>query len=230
MAAPSGKNVALELGVTVGAPTLILWGLTDRLGAAPALILALAFPLGWMLIGIARTRRIDRLALLALLGIGITGGVGLLQLDARWVALKEFLIPGMFAAIFAGSAAMGSPAIGGVLKEMLDPAATEAALAGKGAHAAWDSAIRACTWQLALIMLCSGVANAALAWWMLDAAPGTAEFNTDLSRLNTIGFLCVNLPTIAASMLPLQRLLTRLEGLTGVPIEDLMPGVAGAVK
>lgn len=226
MAQKEGKDVALELGITVGAPTVVLWTLTDRIGAAPALVLALAFPLVWIVVGIVRNRKLDKLALLALVGIGITGGVGLLQLDARWVALKELLIPGMFAAIFLGSAAIGSPAIGGVIGELLDRDATDAALAAKGTRPAWDGAIRRCTVEVGLVMLASGVANAALAWWMLDAAPGTPEFNTDLGRLNTVGFLCVNLPTIALAILPMQRLLTRLEGFTGRPLEELMPAAA----
>ncbi len=226
MAQKEGKNIALELGITVGAPTAVLWGLTDRLGAAPALVLALAFPLVWIVIGIVRNRKLDKLALLALVGIGITGGVGLLQLDARWVALKELLIPGMFAAIFIGSAAVGSPAIGGVIGELLDRDATDAALAAKGARPAWDAAIRVCTVQLGGVMLVAGVASALLAWWMLDAAPGSPEFNADLGRLNTVGFVCINLPTIGLSILPLQRLLGRLEGLTGRPLEELMPAAA----
>ena len=77
-------------------------------------------------------------------------------------------------------------------------------------------------------MLLSGIASATLAWWMLDAAPGSPDFNADLSRLNTVGFLFVNVPTIALSVLPLQRLLSRLEALTGRPLDELMPGAATA--
>lgn len=215
-------SIGWELGVTVGAPTAVLWGLTERLGAAPALALALAFPVAWISWGIWRTRQIDRLAALALFGIAVTGGVGLLQLDARWVALKEFLVPGLFASLFLGSAATGGAAIAPVLAPLFDADALRAALAARGAEAAWSRAQRVASAQLGAILLASGVANGALAWWILDAPPGTEAFNADLSRLNTAGLIAVTLPTIGASLWPFQRLFQTLERLTGVPVDALM--------
>jgi len=215
-------SLGWELGVTVGAPTAVLWGLTERLGAAPALVLALAFPTAWIAWGVWRTRQVDRLAALALFGIAVTGGVGLLQLDARWVALKEFLVPGLFAGLFLGSAATGRSAVAPVLAPLFDADALATALAARDAQSAWHRAQRVASAQLGAVMLASGAANSALAWWILDAPPGSDAFNADLGRLNTLGLIAVTLPTLAMSIWPLQRLFQTLERLTGVPVDDLM--------
>jgi hypothetical protein len=217
-----GRKAAFELGITIGAPTAVLWGLSDRLGAAPALMLALAFPVGWILWKAVQTRKIDKFALVVLFGLSVTGGVGLLHLDARWVAAKELLIPGLFATAMVGSVAAGAPALGPILDQLLDRDATQAALKEAHAEAGWASALVGATLQLAAILVLSGIAQAILTWWMLDAPPGSEEFNADLGRTNTIGFIAVTLPTLALSVLPLQRLLDRLEALTGVPLDKLM--------
>ncbi|WP_313901637.1 VC0807 family protein, partial [Leclercia adecarboxylata] len=78
-------------------PSLILMKLSGehRLGADGALLLALAFPLGWGLWELAKYRKFNWIALLGLISVVLTGGIGLLQLDTQWLAVKEAAVPGL---------------------------------------------------------------------------------------------------------------------------------------
>src|SRR3546814_2948524 len=75
----------IDLAVSILIPSLILMKLSgeDRLGADGALLLALAFPLGWGLWELAKYRKFNWIALLGLISVLLTGGIGLLQLDTQ---------------------------------------------------------------------------------------------------------------------------------------------------
>src|SRR3546814_12154253 len=87
----------IDLAVSILIPSLILMKLSgeDRLGADGALLLALAFPLGWGLWELAKYRKFNWIALLGLISVLLTGGIGLLQLDTQWLAIKEAAVPGI---------------------------------------------------------------------------------------------------------------------------------------
>ena len=87
----------VELLITLIIPSLILMKLSgpENLGAVYALLLALAFPLGWGVRDYLLQRKLNLFAALGLISILLTGGIGLLQLDTRWLAVKEAAIPGL---------------------------------------------------------------------------------------------------------------------------------------
>ena len=58
------------------------------------LVLALAFPLGWGSFELLKYRKFNFIALLGLVSVLLTGGIGLLKLDNQWLAIKEAAIPG----------------------------------------------------------------------------------------------------------------------------------------
>ncbi len=65
----------------------------DDLGASGGLIAALAFPLAWGLFELISYRKFNFIALLGLVSILLTGGIGLFELDTQWLAIKEAAIP-----------------------------------------------------------------------------------------------------------------------------------------
>lgn len=87
----------IDLAVSILLPSLILMKLSgeERLGADGALLVALAFPLGWGLWELAKYRKFNWIALLGLISVLLTGGIGLLQLDTQWLAVKEAAVPGI---------------------------------------------------------------------------------------------------------------------------------------
>jgi len=95
----------VDLLVSIAIPSLILMKLSgdEDLGATNALIAALAFPLGWGLFELVKYRKFNFIALLGLVSVLLTGGIGLLQLDLKWLAIKEAAIPAVIGLAVLGS-------------------------------------------------------------------------------------------------------------------------------
>ena len=84
-------NPLLEIAVTIIAPAVVLmqFSASTSLGPMRALLLGLAFPLGWGLWDGWRRHKLNWLAVLGVVSTLLTGGIGLLALDAKWLAVKE---------------------------------------------------------------------------------------------------------------------------------------------
>ncbi|NNJ94684.1 MAG: MFS transporter, partial [Halobacteria archaeon] len=88
------RRPLIDFLVSVVIPSVILMKFSgdDAFGASGALILALAFPVCWGALEFYRHDRFNFFALLGLVSVALTGGIGLLQLDKEWLALKEAAI------------------------------------------------------------------------------------------------------------------------------------------
>jgi hypothetical protein len=210
----------VELLVTLVIPAFILMQLSDpqRLGPVYALLLALLFPLGWGLRDLLARRGVNFFAVLGLVSILLTGGIGLLQLDARWLAVKEAAIPGVLGLIVVGSAFTRRPLVRLLL---MSPAIVQVeriqqGLAERGNLAAFEGRLRAATWMLGGSFFFSAVMNYLLATWIVVSPPGTAEFNQELGRLTLLSYPAIALPStlmMAAVLYYLARAIREMAGL-----------------
>lgn len=85
----------IDLLVSIVIPSVILMKLSgdEYLGSVMALAIGLAFPLSWGLFELIRYRKYNFIAVLGLISVSLTGGIGLLELDAGWLAVKEAAVP-----------------------------------------------------------------------------------------------------------------------------------------
>lgn len=86
-------NALYNLLFNIVVPVLVLNRLSARLGALPALVLALSSPLiygGWDL---WKKRKVNYLSILGLLNVGVTGGFAVMNLDGPWFWVKEAAFP-----------------------------------------------------------------------------------------------------------------------------------------
>jgi len=106
-------NMLIELLITLIIPSIILMKLsgTEQLGVVNALLLALAFPLFWGARSLAREHKVNLFAALGLVSILLTGGIGLLQLDTQWLAIKEAAVPGLIGLVVIVSAYTSKPLV-----------------------------------------------------------------------------------------------------------------------
>ena len=82
----TGKsNPLLDLLLSIVVPSIILMKFSgdNDLGASGALVVALAFPVGLGLYQLVRYKITNYIALLGLVSVLLTGGIGLLQLDTE---------------------------------------------------------------------------------------------------------------------------------------------------
>ena len=87
----------VDLLVSIVIPSVILMKFSGdaHLGPHQALLVALAFPLGWGLFELVRYRKYNFIAVLGVISVFLTGGIGLLELDPKWLAVKEAAVPGV---------------------------------------------------------------------------------------------------------------------------------------
>lgn len=221
-ATPQPHNQLLEVGVTLLIPALILMQLSDpnRLGPVYALVAALSFPVGWGLWILVRERRFNLFAALGVVSVLLTGGIGILELDNRWLAVKEAAIPGILGLVVAASALTQKPLVSVLLynRSVLDVDRIEAALAERGNTAAFGASLRHATWMLSGSFAFSSVMNYILATWIVTSPAGSAAFNEELGRLTLLSYPMIAIPAMLIMMGILYYLVRSVRSLTGLEL------------
>ncbi len=226
MTAPDQSNPLLELAITIVIPAVILmkWSDPQDLGAVHALLLALAFPLGWGGFELAWRRKVNLLAVLGFVSVLLTGGIGLLQLDAQWLAVKEAAVPGLIGFAIIASMATRYPLIRTLVyhPRLVDVERVSAQLEARGAVAAFEARLRRATWMLGGTFFFSSVMNYVLARAIVVSPAGSAAFNEELGRLTLLSYPAIALPSMAMMGLVLFYLVRTIRQLTGLKLDDVL--------
>ncbi len=227
-AAPAAKrpNTLVELAVTILAPSLVLMQLSspERLGSVRALILALAFPLGWALWSALRERRFSWMAALGVLSTLLTGGIGLLALDTEWLAIKEAAVPGVIGLAVLGSALSKKPLVRLLVfnPDVMDVPRIEQALHEHGATAIFERRLRVGTLMLAASFGFSSLMNYVLARWIVTSPAGTEAFNAELGRMNLLSWPMIAIPSMLLMIGILLYLAKGIRQMTGLTLEQCL--------
>lgn len=216
----------VELTVTLIIPSLILMKLSgaEHLGAVNALLAALALPLGWGVREYLRSRKFNLFAALGFVSVLLTGGIGLLQLDPQWLAVKEAAIPAVLGLAVLVSTFTPYPLVRVLLFSpvIMQVERIQAALDVHGTRAAFERKLTHATWMLAGSFLFSAVMNYFLATWVVTSAPGTEAFNAELGRLTLLSYPVIALPSMLILMGALFYLARALRQLAGLGLGDIL--------
>lgn len=218
-------NPLFELLLTIVVPALILMKLSgpERLGSVNALLLALAFPIGWGLWEGARHRRISAFAVLGLVSTLLTGGIGLFELDTRWLAIKEAAVPGLIGLAVLVSTRTRWPLIRTLVYNpaLIDVARVEQRLAARGHSAAFEARLQTATYALAASFFFSSAMNYLLARWIVTSPAGSEAFNQELGRMTLLSYPVIALPSMAMLLAILWYLIHGAKALTGLSLGEL---------
>ncbi|MEN9416713.1 MAG: hypothetical protein RI988_333 [Pseudomonadota bacterium] len=219
-------NPLLELGITVLLPAIVLMQLSaqNRLGPAGALVLALAFPIGWGLREAFTRRKLSPMAVLGVVSTLLTGGIGLLKVDPYWLAVKEAAVPGLIGLAVLGSNWTRWPLIRIFVfnRQIFDVERVEAALASRGTTVPFELRLRRCTLLLSLTFFFSSVMNFVLARWVVTSPAGTEAFNEELGRLTLLSYPVIALPSMVMMMALMWWLARGARELTGLHLTDML--------
>lgn len=206
---------------------VLMYG-TERLGTLPALGVALAFPVFWGVREGIRRRKINWMAVIGIVSALLTGGIGLMQLDSGWFAIKEGAVSGLIGLVVAVSAFTRRPLIHALVFDasLMDTARIEGALKERGNRPAFEAALRTGTLMLAGTFAFSAAANYALARWIVTSPAGTPDFNEQLGRMTLLSYPLIALPSLALMAGLLWWLVRRAGQLTGLSMADLFGGQA----
>ena len=216
----------IDLLVSILLPSIILMKLSgdDNLGATNALLLALAFPVGWGLFELVQYRKFNFIALLGVISVLLTGGIGVLQLDTRWLAIKEAAVPGVIGLAVLISTRTRYPLIRTLLynEKVINVALVQERLQERGLVDIFNLRLLRATYFLAGTFFFSSAMNYIVAKWIVVSPAGTEAFNEELGQMTLVSYPMIAIPSMIMMMAILFYLWRTIHGLTGLSMEEIM--------
>ena len=220
------RRPLIDLLVSVVIPSVILMKFSgdDAFGASGALILALAFPACWGALEFYRNNRFNYFALLGLVSVILTGGIGLLQLDRQWLAVKEAAIPGLIGFAVLASAWTRYPLIRTMLYNpgIVHVSRIQHKLEETGNSARFETHLMKATYLLSGTFFFSSLVNYLLAARIVTSPTGSAAFNEELGRLTLLSYPMIAIPSTLMMMAILYYIWRTVHAMTGLSLEDLL--------
>ncbi|SHK12355.1 hypothetical protein SAMN05216369_0549 [Marinobacter antarcticus] len=216
----------VDLLVSIIIPSVILMKFSgdQYLGSVNALILGLAFPLSWGLFELIRYGKKNFIALLGLVSVALTGGIGLLELDAGWLAVKEAAIPAIIGLAVLVSTRTKYPLVRTLLynPNVLDVGKIHGALEEKDCVGQFEERLLKASYFFAGTFLFSSIMNYVLARWIVVSPSGTQAFNEELGRMTLVSYPMIAIPSMVMMMLIFYYLWRTIRRLTGFTLEEVM--------
>ncbi|WP_126452983.1 VC0807 family protein [Sulfuriflexus mobilis] len=216
----------IDLLVSIVIPSVILMKLSGDgdLGASTALIVALAFPVGWGMFELLKYKKFNFIALLGLISVLLTGGIGLLQLDLQWLAVKEAAIPGLIGIAVLVSTRTRYPLIKTLLysPKIMDVSKIKRELNDRRNTAAFEGRLLNATYLLSGTFLFSATMNYILAKWIVTSPAGSAAFNEELGQMTLLSYPVIVIPSMFMTMAVLYYLWRTIHGMTGLALEEIL--------
>lgn len=226
--AAAKPNPLLEVAIAIVVPAVILMKFSGEadLGPVRALLVALAFPLAWALWEAWQRRKLSWIAALGVVSTLLTGGIGLLKLDAQWLAVKEAAVPGLIGLAVLISTRTRYPLVRALIYNptVMDIERVNKALDAHQAHPAFEARLLTATRMLAGTFFFSAAMNYVLARWIVTSPSGSEAFNAELGRLTLLSYPMIALPSMLMMVGVMVYLARALRGLTGLKLGEILHG------
>jgi len=154
----------------------------------------------------------------------LTGGIGLLKLDAQWLAVKEAAIPLCIGIGVLVANYFGFPL---VRKLLFNPAVmqverVEQALHSRSTHEQFTQRLDRANILFACTFFFSAVANYVLAKAIVTSDSGTEAFNSELGRMTLLSYPVIAIPSMIMMMAIFWYIWRTINQLTGLSLEQVV--------
>ncbi|HAS8174993.1 TPA: MFS transporter [Vibrio vulnificus] len=194
------SNPLVEILFNVFVPSFILMKFSgeENLGTALALVVALLFPIVYGGMDLIRNKKFNFISALGFVSVLLTGGIGLLELDTKWLALKEALIPGLIGLAVFGSTFTRYPLMQKMVLNdtVLNLDLITQRLKERGKTDAFERCLMSSNYLFASTFAFSSVMNYFLATWIVTSPAGTVEFNEELGKLTLYSYPVIAIPSM----------------------------------
>jgi len=220
------RSPIIDLLCSIVLPSLILLYASDIawLGATGAFIIALSIPLMVGLFDIIWYRNLNVFAALGLVSILFTGGIGLLQIDNEWLAVKEAAVPSVIGIIILISTFSKQPLINKLLLSpvLFDITAIKNKLHANGYYDQFLASLTRYNYYLSGTFFFSAVMNYFLTTWIVISPSGTEAFNKELAQLTLISYPVIALPSMIMMFLIMYFIYRDIHQYTGLKLEEML--------
>ncbi|MBV1841991.1 VC0807 family protein [Photobacterium ganghwense] len=193
-----------DLIFNVIVPSVVLMKLSgdEYLGSVGALLVALAFPVLFGGYELIKYKKFNFISLLGFVSVLMTGGIGLLELDAKWLAVKEALIPGLIGLGVFISTFTKYPVVSKMLinDTVLNMALINEKLQEFNKKADFDRSLVFANYLFAGTFVFSSVMNYVLAKVIVTSPSGSQAFNEELGRLTLVSYPMIAIPSMVMMM------------------------------
>ncbi|MEH6543732.1 MAG: VC0807 family protein [Porticoccaceae bacterium] len=224
--APARENMLLNIGFNILLPTLILMKLSgpEALGTTWALIVALLFPIAYGLRDFVVRRKFNFFSALGVVSVLLTGGISLLELDPRYLAIKEAAIPGIIGLAVLVSVKTRYPLIRTMLfnDTVLETEKINAELEQRAQQRAFDKRMSNSSYIVAASFFLSSCLNYILATNIVTASPGSVTYNEQLGMLTAWSYPVIAIPATIVMIGAMIYLFRGITQLTGLSFEDMI--------
>ncbi len=220
------ENFLLNLALNIIIPTIILTKFSGDayLGPRLGIIVALSFPIFYGLYDFARQKKINFFSALGVVSILLTGGISLLELDPKYIAIKEAAIPALLGLAMLVSVKTRYPLVKVFLynDKVLHTTKISACLEQRGNTSAFDSTLINASYIVAASFFLSSALNYALAKLIVVSQPGTEAFASELGKMTAYSYIVILIPSILVMFMALFYLFSRIKHLTGLTLEEIL--------
>jgi len=226
MADQEKQNPFIDLIVSIILPSVVLMKFSgeDHLGPVMGLVVALAFPLGWGLYELIVHKKRNFVALLGLISVLLTGGIGLLKLDNQWLAVKEAAIPALIGIGVVISTYTKYPLVKTLLfnPKILHVDKINEKLEEKQNKAQFDKQLMNTNYLLAGTFLFSSIMNYILAKWIVVSPSGSEAFNEELGKMTLLSYPMIAIPSMIMMLGVFYYLWKTINKLSGLTLEEVI--------
>ena len=199
-------------------------------GPLYALLIALSFPFIYGLKDYFTNQHINKISILGLVGVALTGGFALFQFEGHIFAIKEAVIPLIIAIFIAGSVFYKKPVMSffilnsSLFKKDLILSRLEAGRKEED----FKKLLNFTTLCLAGSFVLSAILNFIIALWVfkdishLDAENKSQILNEQVAEMHWLGYVFIALPLSLIMAGILWFLVKRLKKLTGLSLSDIL--------
>ena len=199
-------------------------------GPLYALLSALSLPFIYGLRDYFKNRHINKISILGLTGIALTGGLALLQLEGRFFAIKEALIPLVIAIFIAGSVPYKKPIMSLLVLEssLFKKDLILSRLKDGERDKDFRNLLNFTTLCLAGSFVLSAILNFIIALRVfkdishLDPTAKSQALNEQVAEMHWLGYIWIALPLSLVMAGILWFLVKRLRQITGLTLSEII--------
>ncbi len=216
----------IDLLVSIIIPSFILMKMsgTGSLGPAGALVGALIFPLAWGAFELLKYKKYNAIAILGLVSVLLTGGIGLFKINTQWLAVKEAAIPGLIGIAIFISARIRHPFVRALLYNpaVLNIEKIHQKLVENNTIRQFEDRLLRATYMLSGTFFFSSFMNYILAKWIVVSPTGSVAFNEELGRLTLMSYPIIAIPSMLMMIALFYYLWRTIRVLTGLSLEEVL--------
>lgn len=219
------ENPIWNLAFNIVIPMLVLNKLSkpEELGALYALLLALAFPLGYGLFDFIKRKKTNFISILGFVGVLLSGVIGVFNFPTEWIAYKEASIPFIIGVAVLVTIRTPFPLVKKLLynPDVMDVEKIEGILHENNAKDKFEKTLVRSSYYLSASFFLSAVLNFVLAKIIMKSPSGTPEFNEELGSMLGWSWVVIALPSMIVFAFVLWDMFNSLKKITGLKIEDM---------